>query len=411
MQQIVILGAGTAGSLLAARFVRALGARARVTVVDRDDAHLYQPGLLFLPFNDEGPEAIVRSRRALLPPEVDFVEAEVVAIDRAARRVRLSNGAALPWDLLVVATGARLVPEATEGLTGPGWRESVHEFYSLEGAMALRRALRDFAGGPVLVHIAETPIKCPVAPLEMAFLLDAHLRAEGRRAQAEITYVTPLDGAFTRPTARRVLGDTLDGRGIGTVADFAVQRVEAGPEGGTLVGWDGRALPFRLLITVPVHAADPCIAAAGLGDAAGWLAVDKHTLQSTVDPTVFGLGDVTDLPTSKAGSVAHFAGEVLFENALRALDGRPPVARFDGHATCFVETGDGRAMLLDFNDETEPLPGRFPLPGVGPFTLLEESEMNHWGKLAFRWLYWNLLVKGADLPLDHRMLTAGKWSA
>ena len=93
------------------------------------------------------------------------------------------------------------------------------------------------------------------------------------------------------------------------------------------------------------------------------------------------------------------------------MGGRELLPDFDGHANCFIETGYGKAMLIDFNYETEPLPGRFPLPGVGPFTLLEESATNHWGKLAFKWIYWNVLLDGKDLPIDHRMVLAGKRSA
>ena len=148
----------------------------------------------------------------------------------------------------------------------------------------------------------------------------------------------------------------------------------------------------------------------GLGDDLGFVPTHKHTLQSLAHPDIFVLGDATDLPTSKAGAVAHFQGDVLLPNILRHIDGRELLPDFDGHANCFIETGHGKAMLIDFNYDTEPLPGRFPLPGVGPFTLLEESRVNHLGKLAFKWVYWNFLVKGKELPLEHRMTTAGKWS-
>ena len=135
---------------------------------------------------------------------------------------------------------------------------------------------------------------------------------------------------------------------------------------------------------------------------------DKHTLAARGLDRVFVIGDATDLPASKAGAVAHFQSDVLVDNLLRAIAGRPLVPEFDGHANCFIETGHGKAMLIDFNYTTEPLPGKFPLPGLGPFTLLGESEVNHWGKLAFKWIYWNLLLAGKELPLDHRMLLAGK---
>lgn len=175
-------------------------------------------------------------------------------------------------------------------------------------------------------------------------------------------------------------------------------------------GYDGREVGYDLLVTVPPNSGADVISRSGMGDDGGWLPTDKHTLRSRDWEGVFAIGDATDLPASKAGSVAHFQSEVLLDNVLRFLSGRELLPAFDGHANCFIETGYDKALMIDFNYTTEPLPGRFPLPGLGPFSLLEESSANHWGKLAFRWLYWNVLLEGRELPLDHRMLMAGKWS-
>jgi len=139
----------------------------------------------------------------------------------------------------------------------------------------------------------------------------------------------------------------------------------------------------------------------GMGDEFSFVPTDKHTLQSKNWDNVFVIGDATDLPSSKAGSVVHFEAEILEENIMSYLNGEPMEARFDGHANCFIESGEGKGFLIDFNYETEPLPGKFPIPGVGPFSLLQESILNHWGKLAFKWIYWNMLLKGKELPLVH----------
>jgi sulfide:quinone oxidoreductase len=136
--------------------------------------------------------------------------------------------------------------------------------------------------------------------------------------------------------------------------------------------------------------------------------VDRNTLLSKAHSNIFVLGDASDIPASKAGSVAHFSVEVFTENFLAHVAGKPMTGSFDGHANCFVESGDGKALLIDFNYDVEPLPGRYPVPGVGPFTLLEETHANHWGKLAFRWMYWNLLLPGRPIPLPARMPMAGK---
>ncbi|TAK30758.1 MAG: NAD(P)/FAD-dependent oxidoreductase [Myxococcaceae bacterium] len=409
MKRIVILGAGTGGTMMANKLVRALPEDGwRVTVVDRDDVHIYQPGLLFLPFGQYREEDIVKRRKHLLDPRVELRLGEIDRVAPDESRVVMQGGVALPYDVLIVATGSRILPEQTQGLTGVGWKDTAFDFYTLEGALALRNALEDFKGGRVVLNVAEMPIKCPVAPLEFLFLAEAYFTQRGLRDKVEIAFATPLEGAFTKPRASAALGDMLTRRGISVLGDFAVSEVDG--EKRVLRSYDGRETNYDLLVSIPVHGGAEAITRSGMGDAGGWLPVGKHTLQSPTFANVFALGDATSLPSSKAGAVAHFQSEVLFENVLRFIGGRELAATFDGHANCFIETGYGKAMLIDFNYETEPLPGRFPLPGVGPFTLLEESATNHWGKLAFKWVYWNVLLEGKELPLDHRMLLAGKWS-
>lgn len=408
MKRILILGAGTAGTLMANKLARSLPESWTITVVDRDDVHVYQPGLLFLPFGQYRDEDIVRPRKLLLERRVEVKLAELDRVAAAENVVTLKGGERLSYDVLIVATGSRVLPEQTPGLTGAGWGKSAFEFYTLAGAQALRRALFDFQGGRLVINIAELPIKCPVAPLEFAFLADAFLAERGLREKTELVYVTPLEGAFTKPKASAALGQMLAARGIKVVGDFSIASADG--QRRVITAYDGREEPYDLLVEIPLHAGAAVISESGLGDGGGWVPTDHHTLQSKAFPNVFVLGDATDLPASKAGSVAHFQGEVLFDNVHRFIEGRALEPGFDGHANCFIESGRGKAMLIDFNYTTEPLPGRFPLPGVGPFALLEESAVNHWGKLGFKWVYWNLLLAGKELPFDHRMLTAGKWA-
>ena len=312
----------------------------------------------------------------------------------------------IAYDFLIVATGSRVLPEQLSGLTGPGWQTSAFDFYTLDGARRLRSALDQFSGGRVVINIAELPIKCPVAPLEFAFLADAYFTERGIRSKVELVYATPLEGAFTKPVASAHLGNMLAARGIQVLPDFAVSEIDG--ERTIARAYDGRETNYDLLISVPPHAGADAIIRSQLGDGSGWVPTDKHTLAAKHHERMYVLGDATDLPSSKAGAVAHFQSDVLVENLLRAIDERPLLPGFDGHANCFIETGYGKAMLIDFNYDTEPLPGKFPLPTIGPFTLLGESAINHWGKLAFKWMYWNLLLPGHELPLDHRMLMAGK---
>ncbi|MBC7308695.1 MAG: NAD(P)/FAD-dependent oxidoreductase [Tetrasphaera sp.] len=406
MAKLLILGAGTAGTMAANLLRKALDATWSITVVDQDTEHLYQPGFLFIPFWME-PTRVKKDRRGFLPEGVEFVEAAIRRVDPHAREVHLADDRTLAYDWLVIATGTRPDPTLVEGMAEAlAERTNVHEFYTFEGAKALKAALDGFDAGRLLVHVTEMPIKCPVAPLEFAFLVEDHYRKRRLRHKVDITYVTPLDGAFTKPVASKELGGLLTDRSIRLAADFAVERVDGKRQ--VLVAYDGRELPFDLLVTVPPNVGQQYVFDSGLGNESGFIPVDKHTLRSVEHERIFVLGDASDIPTSKAGSVAHFMTEQFVGNFLAAVEGRPLPHSFDGHANCFVESGRGQALLLDFNYDTEPLKGTFPAPVIGPMMLLKPARVNHLGKLAFEQIYWNLLLPGRKLPVPTEMSMAGK---
>ncbi|HEX4933755.1 MAG TPA: FAD/NAD(P)-binding oxidoreductase [Gemmatimonadaceae bacterium] len=408
MKRILILGGGTAGTMMAAKLVRMLPMDDwTVTVVDQDDQHVYQPGLLFVPFGGYTLDELVRPRSRVLPPAAKLVLAEIDRIVPDENRVTLKGGESLPYDFLIIATGSRIVPAETEGLMGEGWRDTAFDFYTLDGAGALSEKLRAWKGGRLVVNVVEMPIKCPVAPLEFLFLAEAFFTRRGMRDKVEIVYATPLDGAFTKKRTAELMGGMLKERGITVETLFNTGEVDGSAR--LLKSWDGREVPYDLLVTIPTHRGSAAIATSGLGNELDFVPTDKHTLQSKAFANVFVIGDATDLSSSKAGSVAHFQAEVLTENLRRAIAGEPLDPGFDGHANCFIETGYGKATLIDFNYDVEPLPGKFPLPVVGPFSLLEETTANHWGKLAFKPIYWNVLLKGHELPtVGPRMRMAGK---
>lgn len=403
MKNLIILGAGTGGTIVAHRMRRKLPSGWRITVVDPAPGHLYQPDLIFLPFGMRSERGMERPRRKTLPGGVDWQPAAVRLVDTGKKEVVLESGARLRYDLLVIATGSDIHPEETEGLA---WGERVHDFYTLQGARRLREALSRFQGGRLVLDVVEVPIKCPVAPLEFACLADEYFTRRGLRDRVEIVYATPLDGAFTRPIASRILGDLLERKGIRVEASFNASEVDAGRR--VLRSWDDREIGYDLLVSVPTHRGAAFLGASGLGNELDFVPTDKKTLLARGHDDIFVLGDATDLPTSKAGSVAHFESEVVVENLLRAMSGRGLAEEFDGHANCFVESGWGRAVLIDFNYDVEPLPGLYPVPGLGPMPLLRQSRVNHWGKLAFRWIYWNALLPGRPLPVPNRMSMAGK---
>jgi sulfide:quinone oxidoreductase len=405
--RIVILGGGTGGTMMANRLRRRYGEdEATIAVVDLDDRHVYQPGLVFLPFGLTDAHELVRPRRRQLRDGIAFHETEVEHVDLAEDTVVLKDGTTLSYDVLIVATGVALQPEETEGLTETGWNERMFTFYDVAGAEQLARALDAFDGGRVVVNVVDMPIKCPVAPLEFAFLADSFFTERGIRDKVELTFVTPLDGAFTRPIASERLAGLLAEKHVELVTEFAAGQVDG--EKGRLVSWDEREVPFDLLVTIPLHGGAPYVGRSeGLGDDLGFVPTDQRTLQSLVKPNVFVIGDATNIPTSKAGSVAHFEGEVLEDNVARFLGGRELSTAYDGHANCFIETGFGKALLIDFNYEQEPVPGHFPAP-VG-LPLLKESRLNHLGKLMFQWLYWHVLLPGRDIPgISAEMPESGK---
>ena len=408
MKRLLVLGAGTAGTMVVNRLRRVLDVDEwKITIVDPIETHYYQPGFLFIPFGMYSKNDVVKPIRDFIPAGVEVIKSAADSIELDQNRVKLADGRSLAYDFLVIATGSYTHPGETPGLQEHGWGRSIQEFYTLEGSMALARHLRTWQGGRLVVNVVENPIKCPVAPIEFIMLADWFFHEQGMRDRVELIYATPLSSAFTKPIASKHIGDILEEKNVKVVPDFVVEHVD--PDAKRLVHYDESEVEYDLLVTIPLHKGDDCVARSGLGDELNYVPVDKNTLLSTAYPNIFAFGDAAALPTSKAGSVIHYAVDGFTDNFLRYIDGLDLLPSFDGHANCFIESGFGKGMLIDFNYEVEPLPGRFPLPGVGPFALLQESEMNHWGKMMFRWMYWNILLKGQELPLPARMTMSGKW--
>jgi sulfide:quinone oxidoreductase len=407
MKKLVILGAGTAGTMMLNRLNGSLDkSEWQITIVDQFETHYYQPGFLFIPFGIYNRKDVIKPKRDFFPPGTNVIMSEIEKIESQENRVLLKNNQVISYDYLIIATGAKIAPEETEGLKDGLWYKNIFDFYTIEGACALADFFKHWEGGKLVINITEMPIKCPVAPLEFAFLADWYFTEKGIRDKAEIHFVTPLDGAFTKPKASAILGDFLEKKNIKITSEFNIARVDN--EAKKIISWDEIEIPFDVLATIPTNKGDELIERSGMGDELNFVPTDKHTLLAEGYENIFVIGDATNLPSSKAGSVAHFQADILFENLLSVIEGRKPHAKFDGHANCFIESGFGKGILIDFNYDTEPLPGKFPLPGVGPFSLLEETKMNHYGKIMFRWMYWNFLLKGAELPIEANMSMAGK---
>ncbi len=409
MKTFLILGAGTGGTMVANKMSAALDPQEwRIVIIDRDETHYYQPGFLFIPFGMYSPSDVVKPKRNFLPPSVEVIFGDIELIEPDKNRIKLSGGKTISYDYMVISTGSHVHPEEITGMKdGGGWHQNVFDFYTPQGSIALSKFLKFWKGGRMVLNVAEMPIKCPVAPLEFLFLADWFFKERDMRDKVEIVFATPLPGAFTKPRASSVLGNMLTDRGISLETEFAIMEVDNAKQ--VIRSYDDREIGYDLLVTIPTNKGADVIAASGMGDELNFVPVNKNTMQSDKWENIWLIGDASNAPTSKAGSVAHFMLDVVVENILRHMEGLEPLPKFDGHANCFIESGNEKGVLIDFNYDVEPLPGMFPLPGFGPFSLLKESPANHWGKMMFKWIYWNVLLKGGEMPFESQMSMAGKW--
>jgi len=408
MKTFLVLGAGTAGTMIARKMASKLDSRQwKVVLVDKDEKHYYQPGFLFLPYGLYTEQDVIQPKRKYIPEKVEFIISTIEMVEPDQSRVKLANGQTISYDQLVIATGVDIHPEQTEGLLdGGGWRKNIFDFYTYEGAAALGKHLKNWDGGRFVVNVVENPIKCPVAPLELLFLADWWFTKRGMRNKVELVFATPLPGAFTKPIAANALGAMLQRKNIHVEADYNIGTVDTSRN--VISSWDEREIPYDLLITIPTNMGAEFVKRSGMGDELNFVPVDKFTLQSPKWENIWAMGDANNIPTSKAGAVIHFQMETVVNNILQHIQGKPVSHKFDGHASCYIESGFNKGVLIDFDYNQEPLPGKYPLPIVGPFTLLGETMINHWGKLAFKTLYWNMMLQGIAVPLPNKFSMVGK---
>jgi len=373
--KIVILGGGVGGTLVANLLARKLTQeQAQITLIDRTGRHVYQPGWLYIPFGGAPPERLERSERSLLNRKVTLALGDISRIDRDARQIVMADGLVFAYDTLVVATGARLAPEAV-----PGYTEGAQHFYSAEAALRLHAALRDFQGGRIVVGVADIPYKCPPAPLEFTFLLDDYLRERGLRERSEMIYLSPIGRVFTIESVAQFVTPLLEQRGVRYELFFNTESIDA--QARQISSLEGTTLDYDLLVLVPPHRGAQIVIDAGLGDELGWIATDRETLQSKADPHIYVIGDASDLPVSKSGSAAHFEAKVVAQRIAGAVLEQPDDARYDGAVMCFLEMGRGLASQLVFDYAHPPQP---PQP----------NQFYHYEKALFNRAYWYLVPRG-----------------
>ena len=394
-KRILILGGGVGGTIVANIVARATNLdEVEVTVVDATGGHAYMPGWLYLPFNGSEGQQLSHNERSLLNHRVNLVVGTVSKIDTANhevtvipsgdRNVVLSEPDAtmlkVPYDYLVIGTGARLAPEDLSGLAeGQGlW----HDFYSLDGALRLRSALHTFEGGRIVIAVGGIPYRCPPAPLEFTFLLDEWLTNRGLRKATEIHYLYPINRVFTIESVAEMITPVLDQRDIKYTVFFNTDAVDT--ERKIITSLEGEEVPYDLLVMVPPHRGAHVIEESGLGDEQGWIPTARDTLEVKGHEGIFALGDATDLPVSKSGSAAHFEAKVVAARLIAAVRGEEPNPRhalYDGEVMCFLETGYNTATQLVFDYEHPPKPPR-------------PSLFYHVEKTLFNRAYYQLVPQG-----------------
>jgi sulfide:quinone oxidoreductase len=405
MKKVLILGSGAGGTMVANHLRKKLSPKQwDITIIDNDEIHHYQPGWLFIPFDVYTAEDCQKPKREFIPEGVKFVLDEVVGVDKENRTVE-GKKKKYDYDWLVIASGCTIVPEEVEGMMDD-YGKNIHDFYTLDGAVALREKMKYFDKGRVVLNIAELPYKCPVAPLEFIFMADWFFDINGDRNNVEIELVTPMAGAFSKPIASSILGDIAVQKNIKVTPNFDIAQVNV--EEKTIESHKGEKIDYDLLVAIPPNFGAKFLEGSGLEDPLRFVETDNFTLKAKNADNIYVVGDATNVPASKAGAVAHYESQTIAENIIREIDGQEPKPTFDGHATCFICSGYEKAFLIDFNYEYEPLPGKFPFPGLGPFSLLGDSYLNYWGKMMFKWVYWNMMLKGVELPLEDQLTMAGK---
>jgi sulfide:quinone oxidoreductase len=333
---------------------------------------------MYITFGNERADRLERPERSLLDDRVQLKVAEATRVDEASQTVQLDSGETLGYEYLVLATGARIAPEEIEH-----FEQEAHHFYTAQAAERLRRALDAFEGGRVVIGIAGMPYKCPPAPLEVAFLIEAELRERGLREASQIHFCSPIGRAFTIETVSEMATPVLEQKGIELHTFFNVESID--PARKVVQSLEGEELPYELLILVPPHHGAQFLIESGLAPApGGWLPTDHHTLAVGGRNNVYALGDATDLPLSKAGSTAHFEAPVVAERVAAAVKGVEPNtkhATYTGRVMCFFEIGDGKGTLLRFDYDHPPKPPR-------------PNRVWHLGKVLFNKTYWHTVPRG-----------------
>ncbi len=369
--RILIVGGGTGGTILANNLARRLnaeiqGGKVRLTLLSDTNRHMYQPGLLYVAFGQMTPDQLYRDEAGLLDPKIDFHVDPVTEFHLDRNRVRTQSGKTHEYDVLVIATGARIVPQEV-----PGMREGAETFYTEEGAVRLHKRLMEFKGGTVAM-VVSIPHKCPVAPVEAMFMLHDFFKARGIRDKVKLRYHYPVNHVHATANVARWAKPEFDKAGIEYETLFNVREVD--PVNKIVYSEEGTECKYDLLIAIPPHRGMETVEQNNLGQG-GWIPTDRFKLTMNGRDNVYVIGDATNIPVSKTGSAAHFEAEVVAENIASLIKTGTPVREYDGKVYCFIEAGYDRATYNAFDYVN--------LPDLKP-----PSKAIHWFKVAYNKMYW-----------------------
>jgi sulfide:quinone oxidoreductase len=369
--KILVVGGGMGGTILANNLARRLRAemksgKVRLEMLSASDKHAYLPGLLYVAVGRMTPDELYRDQASLLEPGIAFAVDPVEQFLLDKNQVKTKSGRIVDYDLLAIATGSRMFPDSV-----PGLKENAEFFYTEESAVKMFNRLRQFQGGKIVIAMG-VPHKCPMAPLEITFMLDDYFRERGIRDKVQLHYTYPVGRVHTLENVAKWAAPEMDRRGITYETLFNLKEVDGAKK--MVRSEEGTETNYDLLISIPAHRGMEVIEQGKLGQN-GWIPTDRYTLKMEGRENVFVLGDTTNLPISKAGSTAHFEAEVVGENIAAMVKLGAPVRRYDGKVFCFIQAGSEKATYAMFNYTQPPDPR-------------EPTRAMHWFKLAYNKLYW-----------------------
>ena len=369
--KILIVGGGMGGTILANNLARRLApelkiGKAKLTLLSASERHMYQPGLLYLAFGRMPPDELYREEASLLEPGINFIVDPVEEFQLDANRVKTKGGTTHEYDVLAIATGSRMAPELVPGLVEHG-----ETFYTEDTALKMFRRLQQFQGGRVVVAVG-VPHKCPMAPLEITFMLHDYFKDRGLGDKVKLHYTYPIGRIHSLENVAKWALPEFERLGITHETLFNIKEVDG--KAGVVRSEEGSEAAYDLLVSIPAHRGMEVIEKNKLGTG-GFIPTQRNQLNMEGRKNVFVLGDTTNLPISKAGSTAHFQAEALGENIAAMVKLGAPVRDYDGKVFCFIEAGKDRATYAMFDYLNPPDP-KAPTKAI------------HWFKMAYNKLYW-----------------------